>query len=85
MEKMKKLISRTYFGIPVIGLIGGVIGALLGYLYYIKIGCASGSCAITSNPWMSTLWGAAMGYLFFDMFRGKKARQENPEVENTKS
>lgn len=36
-------------------------GGIGGYLYYYFIGCASGSCAITSNPWISTLYGAGMG------------------------
>ena len=39
-------------------------GALLGFLYYYYIGCASGSCAITSNPYISTAYGALMGLVF---------------------
>jgi hypothetical protein len=61
--------------IPLISMAGLVVGAIAGYIYYIEIGCVSGTCAITSNPWMSTLWGAALGYLIFDMFRGKKAKE----------
>lgn len=53
---------------------GLLIGALAGYLYYIKIGCTSGTCAITSNPYMSVLWGAAMGFLLFDLFKIKDKR-----------
>ena len=47
--------------------IGVGIGAAGGYLYYHFIGCASGSCAITSNPVNSTLYGMAMGGLMLDM------------------
>ncbi len=50
---------------------GLLLGALAGYLYYINIGCTSGTCAITSNPYMSVLWGAAIGYLVFDLFKLK--------------
>lgn len=49
-------------------LIGIVLGAVAGYLYYAFIGCASGSCAITSKPLNSTLYGAAMGALFLNIF-----------------
>ena len=48
--------------------IGVVVGAIAGYLYYYYVGCASGSCAITSKPLNSTLYGAAMGGLVFNMF-----------------
>ncbi len=46
-------------------IIGTLVGAGLGYAYYYFIGCASGTCAITSKPLNSTLYGALMGLLFF--------------------
>jgi hypothetical protein len=39
-------------------------GALIGFGYYYFIGCTSGSCPITGNPYISTLYGAAAGLLF---------------------
>lgn len=48
--------------------IGIVVGAIAGYAYYFYIGCASGTCAITSKPLNSTIYGAAMGGLLFNMF-----------------
>ena len=47
---------------------GIVVGAISGYLYYYYVGCASGTCAITSRPLNSTLYGAAIGGLAFNMF-----------------
>jgi hypothetical protein len=44
-------------------ILGIVIGALLGFGYYRFVGCSTGSCPITSNPWISTLYGAVMGAL----------------------
>jgi hypothetical protein len=44
-------------------VIGIVIGAALGYAFYRFIGCSSGSCPITGNPVISTLYGALMGVL----------------------
>ncbi|HRP53430.1 MAG TPA: DUF6132 family protein [Fluviicola sp.] len=50
-------------------LIGLSVGAIGGYLYYHFIGCSSGSCAITSKPINSTLYGSVMGYLLFTLFK----------------
>ena len=55
-------------------IIGMVVGVVGGYIYYIEVGCKSGSCPITSNPWMTMLWGLAMGYLIGDMFN-KEAKK----------
>lgn len=48
--------------------IGIVVGAIAGYFYYLYIGCASGTCAITSKPLNSSLYGALMGGLLSNMF-----------------
>ena len=55
-----KLVKLVVFGV--------IIGAIAGYLYYYFVGCSSGTCAITSNPINSTLYGAMMGGLLFSMF-----------------
>ena len=57
-------------------LIGIVVGIFGGYIYYLKIGCSSGTCPITSNPWMSMLWGGILGYLIIDLFKKKKIKKE---------
>jgi len=50
-------------------IIGIVIGAIAGWLYWSFIGCNTGSCAITSNPANSTIYGAVLGGLFLSMFQ----------------
>lgn len=50
-------------------LIGGCIGAVAGYWYWQKVGCASGSCIITSKPLNSTLYGTLLGVLLFGSFK----------------
>lgn len=57
-------------------LIGIVIGAMAGYLYYYYVGCASGTCAITSKPLNSTLYGAMMGGLLLNLFKKEKSKSE---------
>ncbi len=47
-------------------LLGVALGAIAGYCYYYFWGCASGTCAITSNPINSTLYGSLMGGLLLN-------------------
>jgi hypothetical protein len=49
------------------------IGAGLGYAYYYFVGCKSGTCPISSNWLISTLYGAAIG--FIAGFPTKKKKQ----------
>jgi len=44
-------------------IIGVVLGAVIGFLYYRFIGCRSGACMITSNPYISTIYWALLGGL----------------------
>ena len=53
-------------------IIGLLAGAIAGYLYYYFVGCASGTCLITSKPINSTLYGALMGSLLFNIISDKK-------------
>lgn len=50
-------------------LAGILVGAVAGYLYWQFVGCLSGTCAITSSPVNSTLYGAVMGALLFSTFK----------------
>ena len=53
-------------------VLGVIIGAFGGFLYYQFIGCSSGSCAITSSPWNSSLYGSFMGGLLFSNLNMEK-------------
>ena len=72
---MSKLLNFKYT------LAGLVIGAIAGYLYWQFIGCMTGSCAITSNPVNSTLYGAFLGGMVITTFKKDK---ENHSKENLK-
>lgn len=67
-QEMKNWLKRR--GLLVLGL---VLGALGGYLYWRYVGCASGTCPITASPWTSTAWGAAIGGLLASSFKKEKS------------
>lgn len=56
-----------------LALIGALVGALAGFIYWQQIGCSTGTCAITSKPANSTAYFAMMGALVFSMFKPNQA------------
>jgi len=56
--------------------IGILVGGGLGFAYYRFIGCATGTCPLTSNPWISSSYGAIVGVLFAGSF--KSTNKTNP-------
>jgi uncharacterized protein YcfJ len=73
---------KKWFKNNLLYIIGAFVGAIAGYLYYHQIGCASGTCVITSKPVNSTLYGALMGGLFFGMFKKENRKQATKEKNN---
>lgn len=69
---MVKVFFRKHW--PV--LLGVVVGAVAGYLYWRYVGCTTGSCPITSSPVNSTLWGAVMRGLLGNILQ-PQSRMEN--------
>ena len=57
--------SEDLYMMMVLGklFLGALIGGILGYIYYKKIGCPTGTCPITNNPYRSTIYGAFMGLM----------------------
>ena len=49
-------------------IIGILIGGIGGWCYHHFVGCATGTCPITSSAAISTLYGALMGGLLFNLF-----------------
>jgi hypothetical protein len=50
-------------------VIGAILGAIGGFLYYYFVGCASGTCGITSSPVNSTLYFAVLGGLVMNLIK----------------
>jgi len=44
-------------------IIGILVGGGLGFGYYKFVGCSTGTCPLTSNPIISTFYGAILGVL----------------------
>ena len=57
----KTFLKSKKFWKPFLGI---AIGGLAGFLYYYFVGCSSGTCPITSNPYISIGYGSLMGLLF---------------------
>ena len=49
--------------------IGILVGGGLGFAYYRTVSCATGTCPLTSNPYLSTIYGAVLGALIGSQFR----------------
>jgi hypothetical protein len=71
---MKNLIKKYR-----LELAGVLLGSVAGWCYWYFVGCASGTCAITSSPINSSLYGALLGSILLSMFK-----KENKSTENTK-
>jgi hypothetical protein len=61
--KLKDFITKKKLAIIFVAL-----GALTGFIYWRYIGCSGGACVITSNPIVSSLYGAIMGWFVGDFF-----------------
>jgi hypothetical protein len=74
MKKILLLFRKIFLGSPWRKrFFFSVLGAVGGYAYYYYIGCLSGTCPISSNPWISTSYGAIIGLLL--AASGKKPSQ----------
>ncbi len=72
---------KKWFKENTLYIVGALVGGVAGYLYYQQIGCASGTCMITSKPVNSTLYGALMGALLFGIFKKENKKQLLKEPE----
>lgn len=69
---LKMVNVKQYFLERKLEIAGALTGALAGLAYWYFVGCASGKCAITSNPYISTIYGGVTGWLMFGIFKERK-------------
>jgi hypothetical protein len=50
-------------------LVGAIVGAGLGYGWHKLVGCPTGACPLAGNPYLSTLYGLAVGAMIAGSFR----------------
>jgi hypothetical protein len=58
-KSVKEFFASKYFWKP---FLAATAGGVLGFLYYYYVGCTTGTCEITSNPYSSILMGSFLGY-----------------------
>jgi hypothetical protein len=61
---MQQLVKKNW-----ITIVGIVLGAIGGYIYYQLWGCTNG-CPIKSSAWKMTLYGMLMGGLLLNILQG---------------
>lgn len=72
INQIKTIIMNELIKRNLLKIIGILVGGIGGFAYYYFVGCASGTCPITSNPYISVIYGALMGYLLLDMLKKKE-------------
>ncbi len=63
---------KNYWFFPV----GAIVGGLAGYLYWLYVGCETGTCPITASPTRTSLYWAVMGVLGFSIFGNRKKKDD---------
>lgn len=60
-----------------LNILGALLGAVGGFAYYHYIGCSTGTCPISSNPYISIAYGAVLGVLLVGLFTPKKQQSDD--------
>lgn len=63
---MKHIVQKN-----ILTIAGAFAGAAAGFLYYKFVGCISGECSITSNPYISTLY-FSISAQYYSVFSKRK-------------
>ena len=56
---------------------GLLLGAIAGWCYWYFVGCASGTCFITSKPLNSAVSGSVVGMLMLSLFKKEKRKSKS--------
>jgi hypothetical protein len=62
--KMKNKVNKMIESLSWRIVLSTIAGAGLGFAYYRLVGCRSGACPISGNPFISTIYGAVLGLVW---------------------
>lgn len=65
-------------------LIFVIVGGIAGYIYYHFWGCANQTCPITSNPYLTILYGMVFGYLLTPSKKKTEDKSKRSEILSSK-
>ncbi len=68
---------KKWFQTNKLYFIGALAGALGGFVYWKYVGCLTGTCAITSNPFRSTIYFVVFGILIMGLFKKEKKYEKS--------
>lgn len=69
ISAITRMLMNNFLKINLLTIVGAILGALGGYLYWKYVGCTTGTCPITSKPLNSSAYGALMGGLLLSYFK----------------
>ncbi len=50
-------------------IVVSIAGAVGGYIYWLKVGCLSGTCPLQSNWYLTAIWGAVIANLLLSILK----------------
>jgi hypothetical protein len=72
--------NKTLFGKYLPEIIGTLLGAAGGFIYWKYVGCLTGTCAIKSNWYLMIPWAAVLGFLAGSVAGDFIRKKKKPEA-----
>jgi hypothetical protein len=72
--------NKAFFGKYLPEIIGTLLGAAGGFLYWKYVGCLSGTCTIKSNWYLMVPWAAVLGFLAGSVAGDFIRKRKKPEI-----
>ncbi len=73
--------NRAFFRKYLPEIIGTLLGAAGGFIYWKYVGCLTGTCAIKSNWYLMIPWAAVLGFLAGSVAGDFIRKRKKPEAQ----